>query len=122
MSCATGDLSIIQVHDMPILRTDDEEAIRSRFENERDSEVRITLVTHNPNGGLFIPGRECDTCQTTQQALNEISALTPKLAVDTVDFYREPEKAAELEVRESRSLSSTDRTATACGFWIPFRL
>jgi alkyl hydroperoxide reductase subunit AhpF len=99
-----GDLSITQEDDMPILRTEDAEAIRFRFDDELDADVQLTLVTHNPIGGLLIPGRECDTCQSTQQAVDEITALTSKISVETVDFYREPERAEELDVERIPAL------------------
>lgn len=83
---------------MPILQPQDEEAVRQRFEEELTGDVKLTLVTHNPVGGLLIPGRECPSCPTTQQLVEEVAALSPKIEVEVVDFYRESERARELGV------------------------
>ncbi len=83
---------------MPILSPADENAVRQRFEEELDAEVCITLVTHEPIGGLFVPGRECGSCSATRQLAEEVSALSSKIALDTVDFHRDPDGAAKLGV------------------------
>ena len=83
---------------MPILTPRDEEAVRQRFQEELDGEVRLTLVAYNPIGGLIVPGRECASCQSAQQLAEEVSALTPKITLETVDFYRDPDQAAKLRV------------------------
>jgi alkyl hydroperoxide reductase subunit AhpF len=83
---------------MPILQPQDEEAIRQRFESELTEEVKITLVTHNPIGGLMVAGRDCPSCPTTNELIEEMAALSPKIQLEIVDFYRESEKAAALGV------------------------
>jgi alkyl hydroperoxide reductase subunit AhpF len=83
---------------MPILAPQDEDAIRQRFQEELDGDVRLTLITHNPIGGLIIPGRDCASCDPAQQLAEEVSALSPKITMESVDFYRDPDRAAELGV------------------------
>ncbi len=81
---------------MPVLRTATAEAIRIRFDDELDADVRLTPVTHNPIGGLLIPVHERGACQATQHTVDELTAFTPKISVETVDFYRESERSAPL--------------------------
>ena len=83
---------------MPILAPPDEEAIRQRFQQELDGDVRLTLVTHNPIGGLIVPGRECASCDSALQLAEEVSALSSKITLETVDFYRDPDQTAKLGV------------------------
>jgi len=83
---------------MPILQPQDEEAIRQRFESELTGDVKMTLVTHNPIGGLMIPGRDCPSCPTTQDLIGEVVALSSKIELEIVDFYRESEIANSLGV------------------------
>ena len=83
---------------MPILAPVDEEAVHQRFQEELDEDVRLTLVTHNPVRGLYVPGRECATCPSAQQLAEEVSALSTKITLETVDFYRNPDQAEELGV------------------------
>lgn len=79
---------------MPILQQQDEQAVRQRFAIELKRQVNITLFTRRSLGGLFIPGRECRSCEPTQQLLEEVSALSPRINLDVVDFYGSPEDAA----------------------------
>ncbi|MDP6455621.1 MAG: thioredoxin family protein [SAR202 cluster bacterium] len=83
---------------MPILQPQDEEAVRQRFESELAGEVKMTLVTHNPIGGLMIPGRDCPSCPTAQQLIEEVVALSPKIELEIIDFYRDSETAKSLGV------------------------
>lgn len=78
---------------MPILQQRDQEAVRQRFEDELQGEVKLTLYTMNSLGGLFIPGRECQTCEPTQQILQEVSELSPRISLEVVDFYANQEAA-----------------------------
>jgi glutaredoxin-like protein len=76
---------------MPILQKQDQQAVRQRFEAELTGDVNITLYTQRT--GLYIPGRECRTCGTTQQLLEEVAALSPKIHLEIVDFYSNQEAA-----------------------------
>ena len=78
---------------MPILQQRDQNTVRERFDLELKGDVTITLFTQGAMGGLFIPGRECKTCGTTQELLEEVSALSPKLHLEVVDFYGSPQQA-----------------------------
>ena len=64
---------------MPILQPQDEEAIQPRFESE-------------------LTGRDCPTCPTTQDLIGEVVALSSKIELEIVDFYRESEIANSLGV------------------------
>lgn len=76
---------------MPILQKGDQQAVQQRFEAELTDDVNITLYTQRT--GLYIPGRECRTCGTTQQLLEEVTALSPKIHLNVVDFYSNQEAA-----------------------------
>lgn len=72
---------------MPILNQHDRQAVRERFDVELKRDVNLTLFTQRNVGGLYIPGRECRSCGPAQQLLEEVSALSPRLHVEVVDFY-----------------------------------
>ena len=78
---------------MPILKPQDEQAVRQRFDLELKRDAEVTLFTQHSIGGLFIPGRECRSCGPTQQLLEEVSTLTRRIRLEVVDFYGEPERA-----------------------------
>ena len=79
---------------MPALRDRDRRAVQQRFDTELRADVSLTLYTRL-DIGLFVPGRECRTCAPTQQLLEEVTALTPKIHLEVVDFYKNQERAAE---------------------------
>ncbi len=72
---------------MQILQDKEREAIQNRLDAELKSDVGLTLFTQANIGGLFIPGRECRSCQPTQQLLEEVVELSPKLHLEVVDYY-----------------------------------
>ena len=78
---------------MPILQKNDQQAVRQRFDLEIKRDVNLTLYTQRDIGGLFIPGRECRSCEPTQQLLEELSALSPKIHLEVKDFYSSQEDA-----------------------------
>jgi alkyl hydroperoxide reductase subunit AhpF len=78
---------------MPILQRQDQEAVKERFDNELSGDVSITLFTYDPLGGLFIPGRECQTCPPARQLLEEVCSLSDKIELNIIDFYANPDEA-----------------------------
>ena len=60
---------------MPILRQQDRDAVKSKFDLELKGDVKLTLYSKNEMGGLYIPGRECQTCAPAQQLLEEVCEL-----------------------------------------------
>ena len=80
---------------MPILQQRDQDLVRQRFETELKRNVNIALFTQRNVGGLYIPGRECASCVQTQQMLDEVSALSPKINLDVIDFYASQQDATD---------------------------
>ena len=78
---------------MPIIAQHDQDILRKRFDLELKRNLDVTLYTKRDLGGLYIPGRECRTCGPTEQLLEEVSALSPKIHLETVDFYGNLEDA-----------------------------
>ena len=72
---------------MQLLQGKERETVQKRFDVELKSDVSLTLFTQANIGGLFIPGRECRSCQPTQQLLEEVVELSPKLHLEVVDYY-----------------------------------
>ena len=72
---------------MQILQEKERATIEKRLDLELKGDVSLTLFTQTNIGGLFIPGRECRSCQPTQQLLEEVAELSPKLHLEVVDYY-----------------------------------
>ncbi len=81
---ATAQQALISAQDKAQLKRD--------FRKHLKGEVRLRLYTQRPSP-IAIPGRDCRYCPQAQQLLEELTGLSPKLKLETVDFYAEPETA-----------------------------
>ena len=82
---------------MPVLKDQDRDTVQRKFDTELRRDVNLTLYTQTDTG-LYIPGRECRTCGQAQRLVEEVCALSPKIHLEIVDFYKEPESAADLGI------------------------
>ena len=80
---------------MRFLSENDSDFVRDRFEKELVEDVTETLFTHPDLKGLIVPGRDCETCQPTEQLLREVSDLSERVILQTVN-HREDIEASEL--------------------------
>ncbi|MCH8987218.1 MAG: thioredoxin family protein [Chloroflexi bacterium] len=63
--------------------------LKRTFRKDLKAEVNLRLFTQRPSP-IAVPGRECRYCLQTQQMLEELAALSPKVHLETVDIYAEP--------------------------------
>jgi len=78
---------------MPIISPEDQEYVRSLFDEKLTGDVTLRLYTQSASK-LMVPGRpECPMCEVTQQLLEELVELSDKLTLDVHDFYAEREGA-----------------------------
>jgi glutaredoxin-like protein len=66
---------------MALLKAADAEAIRRRFQAELADDVTIRFFTASA-AGLTVPGWDCEFCPATQQLLEEVVALDPRLRLE----------------------------------------
>lgn len=78
---------------MPLLSADDQRNLKNRFRKELKQDVTINLFTVRSAGLLVVPGRECPTCPQAQELVQEVTALSPKLHLELIDFYTQTEVA-----------------------------
>ena len=83
---ATAQQSLIPAQEKTRLKRD--------FRKHLKGEVGLRLYTQRTSP-IAIPGRDCRYCPQTQQLLEELVDLSPKLKLETVDFYAELERAKE---------------------------
>jgi alkyl hydroperoxide reductase subunit AhpF len=70
---------------MSLLAPADQDKLRESF-GEMTSKVRVLFFTQT---------LDCDTCVHTRQILDELPALTDKIAIEEVNFVLEKDKAAQ---------------------------
>ena len=68
--------------------------IKRSFRKDLKAEVYLRLFTQR-SSPIAVPGRECKYCLQTQQMLEELAALSPKIHLETVDIFAQPESAQE---------------------------
>ena len=76
----------------PIISDQDRALLKRTFRKDLPGDVNLRLFTQRPSP-IAIPGRECPRCAQTQQLMEELAALSPKLHLDTIDFYQDPQVA-----------------------------
>ena len=71
---------------MPVLSLEELSIVRQHLGAYLRRDVTVTLYTTS-SAGIIIPGRECAACGPVQELLEEVAGLSPKLTLETVDFY-----------------------------------
>ena len=82
---------------MPIIPETDREAVKREFRKDLKKDVTLRLFTQG-SSLLTIPGRECPTCPQTQELMEELASLSPKLHLEIYDFYSQAEERAKYSV------------------------
>lgn len=78
---------------MQFLNESDSQFVRERFEKELDGDVTVTLFTQPDLKGLVVPGRDCESCAPTEQLLKEVSALSAKVNLRTINYREDVEES-----------------------------
>jgi glutaredoxin-like protein len=81
---------------MALISPEDQHTLRKLFEG-LEGDVTITNFTQRESL-LSVPGQECDYCKETRELLEEVTALSEKLHLDTKDFVRDTQAADRLGV------------------------
>ena len=77
-----------------LISNQDKTQLKRTFRKDLTNDVKLLLFTQRPSP-VMIPGRECQYCAQTQQLLEELASLSPKLHLETIDFYQQRQLASE---------------------------
>jgi alkyl hydroperoxide reductase subunit AhpF len=92
-----GELSLWKRRqNMSLISEKDQQALQKLFEG-LEGDVTITNFTQHESL-LIVPGQECDYCKETRELLEEVTALSDKLHLETKDFVRDSQEADSLGV------------------------
>ena len=76
----------------------EQEYIKERFARDLDGKVKIDFFTQRASK-LFVPGRqECATCEEAGKLIDEVSALSEKVLLNTHEFMDSSEEAQKFGV------------------------
>ncbi len=78
---------------MPVLPARHREDLKREFRKELKKDITIRLFTQKPSP-LTIPGRECRQCPQTQELMEELASLSPKLHLEVYEFHDQTEETA----------------------------
>ncbi len=81
---------------MPMISPEDQQTLQQLFEG-LEGDVTITNFTERESL-LIIPGQECDYCKETRELLEEVTALSEKLHLETKDVVHDKREADSLGV------------------------
>jgi len=76
----------------PLIAGKDKAQLKRTFRKDLTKDVRVRLFTQKPSS-VTVPGRDCRYCAQTQQLMEELAALSPKVHLETIDFYQQPQAA-----------------------------
>ena len=76
----------------PLIAGKDKTQLKRAFRKDLTKDVKVRLFTQRPSP-VTVPGRECRYCAQTQQLMEELAELSPKVHLETVDFYQQPKEA-----------------------------
>jgi alkyl hydroperoxide reductase subunit AhpF len=80
---------------MDLISESDRQTIRNYFDENLAAEVEVVLFTERPSP-IIIPGKEsCETCEATEQLLEEVAALSDNLKLTVHEISAAAEQAAE---------------------------
>ena len=101
---------------MALIPDRDRAELKRNFRTELKGEVKLSLFTQSQSM-LTVPGRECRYCGETQQLIEELVDLSPKLHLDVYDFYSETEKREKYGVERIPALILGDSEGARLKFY-----
>ena len=94
----------------------DKTQIKRAFRKDLTKDVKVRLFTQKPSP-VAVPGRECRYCAQTQQLMEELTALSPKVHLETLDFYQETQAARDSGVARIPAILLGDNTSSRVKFY-----
>lgn len=79
------------------ISTQQRNQLRRTFRKDLKAPVKLRLFTRGPSP-IAIPGRECPTCDQTQQLIEEVSGASPKIELELHDFFSDSKTAQAMGV------------------------
>ena len=100
----------------PIISEQDKAELKRTFRKDLKADVKLRLFTQKPSL-LTIPGRECPYCPQTQQLIEELAGLSPKLHLEIFDVYAQPDIARKYGVARIPALVLSAADAARLKFY-----
>jgi glutaredoxin-like protein len=80
---------------MALIGQEDRDTIRRLFDERLTGDVQMTMFTERTSA-IIIPGKQqCETCDQTQELLEEVASLSDKISLTVHELDKAREQAAE---------------------------
>ncbi len=97
----------------------DKAQLKRTFRKDLKADVAVKFFTQKPSV-VTVPGRECPYCQQTQQLMDELSGLSPKIVLETVDFYQESQTAQDYGISRIPAVAMGNTGSGSADFRVKF--
>lgn len=77
---------------MNLISQQNRKDLKRRFRKELKRDVTLKFFTTASSSLLVLPGRECPTCPQAQELLEVTAALSPKLRLETYDYFSDTDE------------------------------
>ncbi len=77
-----------------LIPSQEQARLKRDFRKHLKGNVGLRFYTQRPSP-IAIPGRDCRYCPQAAQLLDELTALSPRLSLESVEFHSEPDRARE---------------------------
>ena len=94
----------------------DKTQLKRVFRKDLTKDVKIRLFTQKPSP-VTVPGRECRYCAQTEQLMEELAALSPKVHLETLDFYQQAQTARDSGVTRIPAILLGANTSSRVKFY-----
>ena len=74
----------------PTISAQQRNQLKRTFRKDLKATVKLQLFTRFQSA-IAIPGRDCPTCDQTQQLMEEVAGASPKIELAINDFFADPE-------------------------------
>ena len=95
------------VQPQPLITGPDKTQLKRSLRKDLKAQVKLRLFTQKPSI-LTIPGRQCPYCPQTQQLMEELAAVSPKLDLEVLDFYNQTQVARDQGVQRIPAITIGD--------------
>ena len=90
--------------------------LRRTFRKDLKSPVKLRLFTRGTSP-IAIPGRECPTCEQTQQLIEEVAGASPRIYLEAHDFFGDSATAQAMAVARIPAILVGDEERPRMAFY-----
>lgn len=100
----------------PAISAQQRNQLRRTFRKDLKSQVKLRLFTR-VSSPIAIPGRECPSCDQTQQLIEEVAGASPRIELEVHDFFADAATAQSMAVARIPAILVGDEDRPRMAFY-----